>query len=334
MSRRALTVALAALLALVGCGGGERPTDAVEQVPQAGGLRAEVRAAQAARPSDFPAARGRTLEQLADAIGAGPVEAALASSVFTVGANRLAFGVIDDQGQFVYGKTAVYVARAPGRRARGPFVAPADVLLSEPPYRSRQAATEEDPFAAVYAAHVPFRRPGRWSVLVATTQDGRLVASGTQVHVSTRAADPIPQVGERAPRVHTDTVASAKGDIAQIDTRQPPDDMHDVDFADVLGKRPVALLLATPALCQSRVCGPVTDLALQMKARYGERMAFIHQEVYVDNDPRKGLREPLRRFRVRTEPWLFVVDRTGRITARLEGSFGVRAFRQAIESGL
>ncbi len=137
-----------------------------------------------------------------------------------------------------------------------------------------------------------------------------------------------------APKVTTDTLASAKGDIAKIDTRQPPDDMHGVQFADVVGKKPVALLFSTPQLCQSRVCGPVTDVAEQMKATYGKRMDFIHQEVYVDNDPRKGLREPLRQFNLRTEPWLFVVNRQGRITARLEGSIGVNAFEQAIKTAL
>jgi hypothetical protein len=63
-------------------------------------------------------------------------------------------------------------------------------------------------------------------------------------------------------------------------------------------------------------------------------MAFIHQEVYVGNDPRKGYREPLRRFHLRTEPWLFVVDRHGRITARLEGSIGVHAFERALKTAL
>ena len=55
----------------------------------------------------------------------------------------------------------------------------------------------------------------------------------------------------------------------------------------------------------------MTDIALQMKAKYGDRMDFIHQEVYVDNDPNKGLREPLQQFNLRTEPWLFVVDKDG-----------------------
>ena len=333
MSRR-IAALLVLVLGLAGCGGAGRTKDPIAQVPKAGGLQDEVRSAQAARPSDFPAAKGRSLQEVADGIGGGNVEAALASSVFTVGENRLPFGVIDGQGQFVYGKTAVYVAPSPSKPARGPYVAPADVLLSQPPYRSKQAATEKDPFAAIYAAQVPFRRAGKYDVLVATTQNGRLTAAATRIHVTTKAADPIPEVGERPPRVATDTVASAKGDIASIDTRQPPDDMHEVSFADVLGRKPVALLFATPQLCQSRVCGPVTDLEAQMQAQYGDRMTFIHQEVYVGNDPRKGLREPLRRFHLRSEPWLFVVDRHGRITARLEGSIGVRAFDAAVRSGL
>jgi hypothetical protein len=329
-----MAVAAALVLVLAGCGGGKQSGNPVDQVPQSGGLRDKVRTAQAPKPADFPAAKGRTLQQVADSIGGGRVQAALASSQFDVGTNRLAFGVIDDQGQFVYGKTAIYIAPKPGKPAQGPFVAPADVLLTKPAYRSKQAATEQDPFSAIYAAQVPFRKPGRWTILVATQSGGKLVAAPSQVQVSEPQDDPIPRVGEMAPKVTTDTLASAKGDVAKIDTRQPPDDMHDVQFADVVGKKPVALLFATPQLCQSRVCGPVTDVAEQMKATFGKQIDFIHQEVYVDNDPRKGLREPLRQFNLRTEPWLFVVNRQGRITARLEGSIGVHAFQQALKTAL
>ena len=102
----------------------------------------------------------------------------------------------------------------------------------------------------------------------------------------------------------------------------------------MVGKKPVALLFSTPQLCQSRVCGPVTDMELQMKSKYGDQMDFIHQEVYVDNDINKGLRPPLQEFNLRTEPWLFVVDKTGKITARLEGSIGVQQFENAVKSGL
>jgi hypothetical protein len=63
-------------------------------------------------------------------------------------------------------------------------------------------------------------------------------------------------------------------------------------------------------------------------------MAFIHQEVYVDNDPNKGLRQPLQQFHLQTEPWLFMIDRHGKITARLEGSIGLKAFESAIQTAL
>jgi hypothetical protein len=165
-------------------------------------------------------------------------------------------------------------------------------------------------------------------------KDGKLTGGGTTIDVSSASADPIPRVGQMAPKVHTDTLASAKGDVSKIDTRDPPSDMHKVDFAADLGKKPVALLFSTPQLCQSRVCGPVTDIALQMEAKYGDKMDFIHQEVYVDNNVSKGLRPPLQQFGLRSEPWLFVVDKSGRITARLEGSIGVKEFETAVKSGL
>jgi len=134
--------------------------------------------------------------------------------------------------------------------------------------------------------------------------------------------------------VATDTLASVKGNEKLLDTRVPPSDMHKDSFDQLLGKKPVALLFSTPQLCQSRVCGPVTDVAMQLESKYRDRIDFIHQEVYVDNDTNKGLRQPLRAFNLPTEPWLFVVDASGKITARLEGSFGLTAFENALKTAL
>ena len=52
------------------------------------------------------------------------------------------------------------------------------------------------------------------------------------------------------------------------------------------------------------------------------------------NDPKKGLRSRCKRFNLPTEPWLFVVGQDGRVTARLEGSFGLGAFERALETAL
>jgi hypothetical protein len=323
----AATVVVA--LAITGCGGGNGPK-APPGVSQTA-FEQQLKDAQDVSASDFPKAGRRTLQQIADTAQAGP-QGGLASTVFLPGENRLAFGVIDSKGSFVYGKTAVYVARNPAARAQGPYPAPADSLITEGRYRSKQAALDSSAIASIYAARVPLRQRGRYYVLTVTKTGGQTLGATTQVKVVPDS--PIPNVGERPPAIDTDTVAGAPNEEA-VDTRIPPaPDLHQTSFKDVLGKKPVALLFATPQLCQSRVCGPVVDIELQMKAKYGDRMAFIHQEVYVDNKVDKGLRPALRAFNLQTEPWLFTLKADGTIAARMEGSFGVRAFEDAIKAAL
>jgi len=321
--------ALALALVLAGCGEDTAPT------PPAGQNSAEFGRAldKAGSPSraDFPDARAKTLQQVADLVKAGP-QIGLATSVFTPGRSRVAFGLLDSKRRFVYGRTAVYVATSPKRPARGPYLAPASPLVVEPRFRGRGAAEEAAPLAAIYATQVPFTRAGKWSVLTVTRLKDGLFGAPSQVKVRPSS---IPAVGERPPRVSTETIASASGNVDTIDTRVPPaPELHRVDFKDVVGRKPVALLFATPALCESRVCGPVTDIALQLREEFGDRVEFIHQEVFVDNEMRKGLRAPLRAFGLRTEPWLFTFDRRGRVAALLEGSFGVSEFRRAVQDAL
>jgi hypothetical protein len=142
----------------------------------------------------------------------------------------------------------------------------------------------------------------------------------------------VPAVGQRPPAIDTPTRDSAGGDIRKIDTRLPPaTDLHDVSFKSVLGKKPVILLFATPALCQSRVCGPVVDIAEQVKAEDGKGAAFIQQEIYNDNDLKKGFRPQVRAFNLPTEPWLFAVNRQGKIVDRIEGAFSVSDMKRAVD---
>ncbi|MGH2948561.1 MAG: TlpA family protein disulfide reductase [Solirubrobacteraceae bacterium] len=326
-------VSIAAVVLAVatgGCGGGgdeAGPGTRSQASPEDRGL---AEAANVSR-ADFPAADGRSLQEIADSAQPG-ASVGLAVSVLVPGRNRVAFGLLDDANRVVYAKSAVYVASSPGAPAAGPYPAPADSLITRPEFRSRFGAAAEDPFAAIYGATVPFRHAGEYAVLVLSKQGSRVTGSRTRVEVQPDSS--VPAVGERAPAVENDTLESAGGDIEAIETRVPPDDMHEVRFKDVLGKQPVALLFATPALCESRTCGPVTDILLQLKETYGQRMAFIHQEVFVDNDPAKGYRKPLRDFGLQSEPWLFTIDRRGRVATRLEGAFGLETAKRAIEAAL
>jgi hypothetical protein len=107
--------------------------------------------------------------------------------------------------------------------------------------------------------------------------------------------------------------------------------MHSDDFADVLGRKPIVLLFATPALCQSRVCGPVTDIAEQVKQEFGDRVAFIHQEVYNNNQINHGPRPQLRAFHLQTEPWAYVIDRSGKVSSVLQGPYSVQDLEAAVQ---
>jgi len=73
---------------------------------------------------------------------------------------------------------------------------------------------------------------------------------------------------------------------------------------------------------------------VSLQHEFAGRITFIHQEVYVNNDPSQGLRPQLKAFHLQTEPWLFTVNRQGIITARLEGTFGVNEARKALEVAL
>jgi hypothetical protein len=291
---------------------------------------AQLAAAESPGIAQFPAANGRTLVQLGKLVKSS-VQLGAATGTFTPGTRRFAFALTAKSGQYVYAPTAIYLAKSPNSPAKGPFIAPADPMGVQPQYRSKQNSGPGG-IQAIYSADVPVAHAGTYVVLSLTrTADGLIGAPG---EIAVAASSPIPDVGQRAPAIATDTAATVHGDRALLTTRLPPEQMASVSLSQVLGKRPIALLFSTPQLCVSRVCGPVTDVAVELQHRFGNRITFIHEEVYVDNQPSKGLRPQLKAFHLQTEPWLFTINRRGIIAARLEGAFGTTGMTQALEAAL
>jgi hypothetical protein len=300
----------------------------------------------AATSDDFPSAKGRSLLEIRRGLGPGPVLAPTVS-LLGVGDIRYGFGLFDRaHKQIAQTPVALYVERQGSTKVSGPFLARDLSLAVSPPFQSETVAKDPNAAKSLYIADIRIPRPGDYAVLGVAKLDGRLVSTDPiGLHVS--ADDPVPNVGDTAPRIDTPTVASAGGNVASIDTRTPPDSMHDQNLADVLGKKPVILLFATPALCQSRVCGPVVDIAEELKAESRGQAVFIHQEIYRDNMIAPGCLEGTRpesqcfrpqviAYHLPTEPWAFAIDRRGKIVARLEGAFSKSeleaALRKAVSS--
>ena len=282
--------------------------------------------------SDFPAVDGRTLDALDESLPDSDLVALPTQLVFDRGLNRYAFGVFTLARELVNdAQVALYFASAKGGPASGPF--PADVETLETPmaFRSMTSAGESGaPEVAYIVPEVNLDRAGEWRIL-AVFKDGEDLSATRISSIVVDKFPAIPSTGDRVSKVHTRTAEDVGGDLEQIDTRNPPDQMHRDDFADVVGKRPVVIPFATPAFCESRVCGPVVDIAEQIREEYEGEVVFIHQEVFNENDPTKGVRRELKAFNLATEPWLFVIDRNGRVTKRFEGAFSAGELRKAVE---
>ncbi|MDP9399535.1 MAG: hypothetical protein M3P39_00970, partial [Actinomycetota bacterium] len=279
---------------------------------------------------DFPRPRGRTLVELTRGV---PQGALLAPSVsgLAPGENRVGFALFDpERNQVDVDAVALYTAAPDGSRVRGPYVARRESVAPDPPFRSREAQADLEQGGTFYVARVPVRRAAARVVVALASVGGQTVRTD-RVKLPPARGGP-PDVGDPAIAVHTSTEADVGGDLAQLSTRTPPArEMHQADLADVLGREPVVLLFATPALCQTRVCGPVVDVAEQVRTQRAEDVTFIHQEIYEDDDPAKGVREPVLRWGLRSEPWTFVIDRSGRIAERFEGAFSAHELTRALE---
>jgi len=317
-------LAAALVLALTGAGCGSDDDDAADRPPPP------------AKPEDFPAIRGKTLADLRREVNAeGPVLSPSVSELET-GKNRFGFGLFDRaRAQIADAPVAVYVAPVGGGRALGPFLARFESLAVRPQFQSRLVAADPDAAKALYVSQIDFPKPGTYEVMGVARLDNRLVAAtpaSGPLRVTKEGS--VPDVGETAPRTHTPTKEDVGGDLEKIDTRQPPSSMHDVDFADVVGKKPAILLFATPALCRSRVCGPVVDVAEQVKARRGKDATFVHMEIFRNNDLDQGYRPQVVEWKLPTEPWLFAVDAAGRVAARLEGAFSAEELERAVDAAV
>jgi hypothetical protein len=320
-------VALALLIAACGSSGGGKGSASASQ--------------PLASSADFPSPKGKSLLEIKHGLGPGPVLAPTVS-VVAPGRDRYGFGLFDRaRKQIAQAPIALYVERSGSRKVSGPFLARDLPLVVKPAFQSETVAKDPSAAKSLYVADLRIKNAGDYAVLGVAKLDGRLVATDP-IYLAVGAPSQVPKVGQQAPVITTPTVKSVGGDVSKIDTRTPPDSMHDVNFADVLGKKPIILVFATPALCQSRVCGPVVDIAEEVKSEHKSEAAFIHMEIYNNNTIAQGclegtrlvdqcLRPQVLAYHLPTEPWAFAIDRHGKIVDRLEGAFSKSELETALK---
>jgi hypothetical protein len=223
---------------------------------------------------------------------------------------RFAFALLAKEG-YASGKPA-RVALAPPGSTPTTFVAAEARAKGLPAFRG------------VYTVMATLDRPGVWHGIL--DYQGTHTPFVFQVQAKPLAVIP----GHRAPLAASPTLTKTLG-VDPICTRVPVCPLHTRSLDTIVGKgRPVAVMFATPARCQTRYCGPVLDTMLPLVATYSDRIDFVHVEIYKNNQTTDVI-STVDAWGLQGEPWLFGVDAAGLVTARLDGAFDETEMRALLD---
>lgn len=197
----------------------------------------------------------------------------------------------------------------------------------------------------IYVADTTFTEAGDWAADFTTTKGG--VTETTRVGFQVVATSSTPAIGAKAPDTPTPTLADVGGDVARISTDTKPDPaFYTTSVSDALAAhKPFVLIFATPAFCTSRQCGPTLD-AVKAIAATEPAMTFINVEPYklqyvgghlqpiLDANGQLQATDATNAWGLLTEPWIFVVDRSGIVRGSFELIASDTELRTAIATAL
>jgi hypothetical protein len=275
-----------------------------------------------------------------------PVAQALPSEIL-VGENRFTYFVLDSEGVPVVDAdtTITFYDLTEGKETKGDTldglsVVPArDAGVQEQVVRimpdgSRQIQYNVGDDVGLYSVEANFDKPGRWGAEVSVKGGTPALDKKLIMMFDVLAKGTVPNIGDPAPPSVTLTAADVS-DLAVIDTSPDPSpDMHTMSVKDaVTSGKPSVILFAAPGYCTSRMCGPEYEIMKKLFGEYkGKDVNFVHVEFYSDpSTPQKRPVAAANEWNLRTEPWFFVVDAKGVISARFEGPTSLQELQDALK---
>lgn len=177
-------------------------------------------------------------------------------------------------------------------------------------------------------AHPTFDEAGTWALAI---ESQRGTTGETKFTVNSDI--PIPEVGELAPTSQTRTLADHE--LPEITTDPEPNPaFYELTVAEAVSNgSPALIVFATPAFCQTAVCGPTMDVVKTVADGFQD-LDIVHVEIF-ENIDSGGAGELLEvpaviEWGLPSEPWIYVTDPTGRIAARFEGAVSVTELAEAL----
>jgi hypothetical protein len=192
------------------------------------------------------------------------------------------------------------------------------------------------------ATGVRFDRPGIWAVVAEGDAGGEPFEVDAAFEV--KAEPQVVAAGEPAPRTENPVAGAPGVEPGSIDSRAadgteiPDPELHSTTVAGALAAgRPVVVVVSTPVFCVSRFCGPITDSVQALAQEFGDRVDFVHLEVWQDfenqlvNPAAEEWITPADGSDLR-EPWVFVVGADGIVRDRFDNAVTDAELRRAVEA--
>jgi hypothetical protein len=257
----------------------------------------------------------------------GEVQVVLVPTELVVGPNRFSVGLFGAEGEMIH---------------------EADVHfhyydLSDPEQAVLETETDayrvQDPaeLTTIFAHERDFARAGDWGLEVELHMpDGNAARSriGFRVEADTASFTP----GEKVPSLKTRTLDDVDQDLSLVTSaRDPNPTLYELSLAEAIANsKPTMLLFATPEFCQTRFCGPAYRTFNNLQKQFGDRVNFIHIEVFagLPNPAHYGfkLAPPVEAFGLQSDPWVYFIDEQGTVIYRIEGLFTEAEIEQWLQA--
>jgi hypothetical protein len=185
-----------------------------------------------------------------------------------------------------------------------------------------------EPTVGVYVVDVDLPTAGSYGAEF-TTKVGTGAPEQIRLGFDVQPASSVIAVGDKAPASVTPTLADVGGDPARISTDPAPvKAFYETSIAEAAASgKPFVVAFATPKFCVSKQCGPTLDRLKPIAARHPE-VTFINVEPYqltfqdgqlqpvlTGDPPQLTPTDATNEWHLPTEPWVFVVDRHGVVSA-------------------
>ena len=255
------------------------------------------------------------------------------SQELVVGENRILFSFLD--------ATGTKPMAAPDRTVKVAFSGPNGETVAAPDGEFIWAIED---VSGVYVTTAEFPSAGAWTAQFTTAAPGspeETIPFGFDV----KEEASVVLAGEAAPAVDTPTLEDVGGDVRMISSDdEPVEAFYETSVADALAAgEPFVLVFATPAFCQTQTCGPTLEKVKDAAEAHPD-VTFINVEPY-QTEFVEGRLEPVLNesnllqtvpaadaFGLLTEPYIFVVDGDGIVSASFELLFTPEEMDAALDA--